>query len=138
MPIISNGGFECINNKEKCGQTNIEKEDTDKDNLKNDELNHTVCFSGPFCEESNKVSENQKQNLNDNLNPTQSNQNFNQTENLNGPNFKSVFIINKPQTDFYRFVRLRQIGQSWYECSNHNYFAIAFFEFYGKLKEPNG
>lgn len=57
---------------------------------------------------------------------------------LNGPNFKSVFIINKPQTDFYRFVRLRQIGQSWYECSNHNYFAIAFIEFYGKLKEPNG
>lgn len=54
---------------------------------------------------------------------------------LNGPSFKAVFVIEKKLPDFYRFIRLRQIGQSWYSCSNHNYIGITFIEFFGNLKE---
>lgn len=54
---------------------------------------------------------------------------------LNGPSFKSVFKINKQQNDFYRYVRIRQIGPSWYNCSNHNYIGIRYIEFFGKMKE---
>lgn len=53
---------------------------------------------------------------------------------LNGPNFISNFKIQQEKNDFYRFVRLRQTGNSWYSYCNHNYIIFCFIEFYGKLK----
>ena len=56
---------------------------------------------------------------------------------LNGPNIISNFVVEKPKDDFYRFIQLRQTGNSWYQFCNHNRFWFFFIEFYGKLKIPS-
>lgn len=56
---------------------------------------------------------------------------------LNGPNFIANFKIQQKNLDFYRFVRLRQTGNSWYSYCNHNYFILYFIEFFGKIKIRN-
>ena len=50
---------------------------------------------------------------------------------LNGRNIIGTFKVNEKQTDFYHFIRLRQIGYSW----RGDYF-IYFpqIEFFGKLE----
>lgn len=55
---------------------------------------------------------------------------------LNGPSIIATFNIRKKQNDFYRFIRLRQTGNSWINCSTHNQFYFPFIEFYGKLRQP--
>ena len=48
---------------------------------------------------------------------------------LNGPNFIANFMIQQEQNDFYRFIRLKQTGNSWYSHCNQNYFILYFIEF---------
>ena len=46
-----------------------------------------------------------------------------------------TFNIEK-SSDFARFIKLRQTGNSWYQYNNHNKFLFNYIEFYGKIKEP--
>lgn len=55
---------------------------------------------------------------------------------LNGSLIVSSFKIQKPVNDFYRFIRLRQTGNSWWNHQNKNRLTIRRIEFYGKLKIP--
>lgn len=52
---------------------------------------------------------------------------------LNGKCIIANFKIKKPQNEFYRYIRLRQTGNSWNEMYNHNYFIFYFMEFFGKI-----
>ena len=47
------------------------------------------------------------------------------------------FPLKKETNEFFRFVRLRQTGYSWYLCPrSHSYILrFPFIEFFGKLKE---
>lgn len=54
---------------------------------------------------------------------------------LNGRNNKSTFTVNKQCGSFYRFVRLRQTGPSWF--TSNTKFGFKFIEFHGKLIENN-
>lgn len=56
---------------------------------------------------------------------------------LNGSHIVHSFDINDEKNDFYRFIRLRQIGNSWCHFGNHNLLALDSIEFYGKLKKQN-
>ena len=51
---------------------------------------------------------------------------------LNGGNIIKTFHTNKSES-FYRFVQIRQTGQSW---RNDYYVYFPYVEFYGKLKQP--
>lgn len=51
---------------------------------------------------------------------------------LNGFNNKKLFYIKKPHRKFYKFLRLRETGESW----NQNYIGFTFIELYGKIQEP--
>lgn len=55
---------------------------------------------------------------------------------LNGPNIISNFTVKKSKKEFYRFIQLRQTGNSWYQFCNHNRFWFFLIEFFGKLKQP--
>lgn len=57
---------------------------------------------------------------------------------LNGPKIVSNFSINKRNDEFYRFVRIRQIGFSWsgYPNSKNYYIYFDAIEFFGKLQVP--
>lgn len=56
---------------------------------------------------------------------------------LNGRGFTKTFTVKNPQAAFYRFIRLRQTGKSWYGGDDKSYhFGLTFIEFYGKLQEP--
>ena len=50
---------------------------------------------------------------------------------LTGPDKIGSFLIQPENTEYYRFVRLRQTGNSW---SNHKSFGLKRFEFFGKIK----
>lgn len=57
-------------------------------------------------------------------------------ESLNEPRKSNVFDIQNPNNNFYRYLRLRQIGTSHYNCENCNIFSISRFDFYGQIKVP--
>lgn len=59
-------------------------------------------------------------------------------QSLNGQSFKSTFKIQKETNEFYRFIRLKQTGCSWYLYPNDNNYSvwIQSIEFFGKLQEP--
>lgn len=46
-----------------------------------------------------------------------------------------VFNVEDENNGFYRFVRIRQTGESWYTKKTGYYFILREFEIYGKLKE---
>lgn len=48
--------------------------------------------------------------------------------------FKNVNFNVVQTNNYYRFIRLRQTGNSWWYIGNHNYLTICNIEFYGKLK----
>lgn len=54
---------------------------------------------------------------------------------LNGANIIHTFDIQKPSNNFYRYVQLRQTGDSW-SSPNDKRFWFYLIEFYGKLKNP--
>lgn len=49
---------------------------------------------------------------------------------LNGQQYSSSFSVKQKTNKFYRFVRLHQTGDTWY---NDNLFEITLIEFFGKL-----
>ena len=53
---------------------------------------------------------------------------------LNGSNIIKTFHTNKSES-FYRFVQIRQTGQSWHYNNNYKIY-FPYVEFYGKLKQP--
>lgn len=55
---------------------------------------------------------------------------------LKGPFLVANFKINGQESDnsFYRFIRLRQTGNSWCDYNKHNHISAMFIEFYGKIK----
>lgn len=53
---------------------------------------------------------------------------------LNRCRIIATFNIKKKIDYFYRFIRIRQTGNSWDERGNHYFFGIDFIEFYGKIK----
>lgn len=55
---------------------------------------------------------------------------------LNGSNKISTFSVQKQKDEFYRFVRLRQTGYSWYGGFNSNSYIVYFvlIDFFGKLE----
>ncbi|KAK8833659.1 hypothetical protein M9Y10_030419 [Tritrichomonas musculus] len=53
---------------------------------------------------------------------------------LNGPNIIHTFEHYQKKAGFYRYVRLRQTGDSWYSY-DHKTIGFPLIEFYGKLKE---
>ncbi|KAK8871588.1 hypothetical protein M9Y10_007322 [Tritrichomonas musculus] len=55
---------------------------------------------------------------------------------LNNSNVKAVFSIKQNRNDFYRFVRLRQTGNSWWGITGNYYFYLYNLEFFGKISEP--
>ena len=55
---------------------------------------------------------------------------------LRGNNIIATFNTEETK-EFYRFIRLRQTGESWYSNGGYYYIYFYFIEFYGKLKEPN-
>lgn len=57
---------------------------------------------------------------------------------LNEPNTTSTFNVKKGNNKFYRFIRLRQTGYSWYDYPNYNSYhqGFRFIELFGKLQEP--
>ena len=57
---------------------------------------------------------------------------------LNNSNITAVFHVNEKSNEFYRYIRLRTTGCSWYNfpSSNYNYIYFYFIEFFGKLDEP--
>lgn len=57
-------------------------------------------------------------------------------ESLNEPRKSNVFDVQNPNNNFYRYLRLRQIGTSHYNCENCNIFSISRFDFYGQIKVP--
>lgn len=54
---------------------------------------------------------------------------------LNGMYKVGTFNIKKKQNDFYRFIKIRQTGQSWDHRGQHYYFGLDFVEFYGKIHQ---
>lgn len=57
---------------------------------------------------------------------------------LNGPSIIASFDISDEDMIYYRFIRIRQTGNSWFYTGNHNYIYFPYIEFYGKLKpSPN-
>lgn len=55
--------------------------------------------------------------------------------NLNGEVKIFTFNIQKQTSNYYHFIRIRQIGNSWYTKENHNWIVVRRFEVFGKLKE---
>lgn len=55
---------------------------------------------------------------------------------LNGAGNIAVFTVENQSQEFYRYVRIRQTGTSWYGSFNCNEIRICNVEFYGKLQEP--
>lgn len=55
--------------------------------------------------------------------------------NLNEDVKDYTFNIQKQTHDFYHFIRIRQIGNSWYKDGCHNKIILRRFEVFGKLKE---
>ena len=55
-------------------------------------------------------------------------------ESLNGPKKSNVFDVQNPSNDFYRYLRIRQIGTSHYNSGNYNIFCISRMDFYGVIK----
>ena len=53
---------------------------------------------------------------------------------LNGQNIISNFEVRNENTDYYRFVKIRQTGNSWAFWGNHNSLFFYSIEFFGKLK----
>ena len=49
---------------------------------------------------------------------------------LNGRHFIHTFNISNQQTNSYRYLRMRQTGETW---SEYHYFLINSFEIYGYL-----
>lgn len=54
--------------------------------------------------------------------------------NLNGDLIDHEFRIQKQTDQFYRFIRIRQTGNSWSKTNNKRWLIIRNFELYGKLK----
>ena len=56
---------------------------------------------------------------------------------LNGRNITAAFKVKKETDEFYRYVRLRNSGYSWYRYPNNNNYAfwLNCVEFFGKLQE---
>ena len=52
---------------------------------------------------------------------------------LNGKSIIAVFDVDQDD-EFYRFVRIRQTGNSWSRYGNHNRIYFPFIEFFGKIK----
>lgn len=48
---------------------------------------------------------------------------------------KMATFSTKKTSLFYRYIRIRQTGKSWWEGTYYSY--IQYIEFYGKLKLPN-
>ena len=44
--------------------------------------------------------------------------------------------VNNPLKEFYRYIRIRQTGISWYSSYNCNVISLSAIDFYGKIKEP--
>lgn len=56
---------------------------------------------------------------------------------LKGSNLVATFNIGGHNSnDFYRFIQLRQTGNSWCDSYNHNYISCYCMEFYGKMMYP--
>ena len=53
---------------------------------------------------------------------------------LNGQNIVHNFKVNKKNSGFHRFVRLRQTGKTWSQPGDPYHFFFSFIEFYGKLR----
>ena len=56
-------------------------------------------------------------------------------ETLKQRNITACFKVNH-KSEYYRFIRLRQTGQSWCTSDKHNKFGSEYMEFFGQLKEP--
>lgn len=54
---------------------------------------------------------------------------------LRGSMLAPLFKIDIENGGFYRYIRIRQTGESWYTKKTGNYFILREFEIYGKLKE---
>lgn len=55
---------------------------------------------------------------------------------LNGVNKVAAFKVNKKLDEFYKYVRITQVGRTYYNRNNHNMFYINMIDFFGKIKEP--
>ena len=53
---------------------------------------------------------------------------------MNNPEQIAVFQNKHQRNEFYRFVRIRQTGPSWFENNSHFYIFFPFIEFFGKLR----
>ena len=59
---------------------------------------------------------------------------------LNGSNLVANFKIDKKDDDdgkFYRYVRIRSSGNSWYQYGNHSQIYFSLIEFYGQIKSDD-
>ncbi|KAK8867177.1 hypothetical protein M9Y10_010153 [Tritrichomonas musculus] len=57
---------------------------------------------------------------------------------LNGSGITANFQVTNANNGFYRYVKLRSTGYSWYNHpSNYHYIYFYFIEFFGKLDEPD-
>ena len=57
-------------------------------------------------------------------------------DSLNEPKKSNVFDVQNPTNDFFRYLRIRQIGTSHYNRDNCNIFSITRMDFYGTIKIP--
>lgn len=56
---------------------------------------------------------------------------------LNGSYNIRNFRVANERDEFFRFIRLRQTGYTWYAYPDSHYYAyFIFIEFFGKLREP--
>ena len=53
---------------------------------------------------------------------------------LNDKLIVATFSVQKKQKEFYKFVRIRQTGNSWDKRYNHFYFGISYIEFFGNIQ----
>ena len=53
---------------------------------------------------------------------------------MNNPGQIAIFHNNNQRNEFYRFVRIRQTGPSWFKDNKCNYIFFPLIEFFGKLK----
>lgn len=55
-------------------------------------------------------------------------------ETMNIPGHVAIFNNKEQIKEFYRFIRIRQTGASWFENEGYYYIFFPFIEFFGKLR----
>lgn len=56
---------------------------------------------------------------------------------LNQPKSIAVFEVHSQTNEFYRYIRIRQTGTSWYNTDNCNIISICRLDFFGQVMEPS-